>query len=153
MCQGLIVACLLVPLFSWDSVMLVEDVNGLPDMLPPPTLPDLAALPGLVIPAFSIAIIGLVQGASIGQTYQNPGGEYPDESGDFVGQGVASVAASLFQGMPVGGSGSATSLVVNGGARSHRANIFAGLVIAIVVILEDSDVLEPEATLEDSEGE
>jgi SulP family sulfate permease len=45
------------------------------------------------------------------------------------------VAAGFFQGMPVGGSASATSLVVSSGGRSRLANIFAGIVIAIVTLL------------------
>jgi SulP family sulfate permease len=89
----------------------------------------------LIIPALSLAFVGLVQGASITKSYVNPDGKYPDASGDFVGQGVANVAAGFFQGMPVGGSFSATSLVTNAGARSRFANIFAGITMAVVIVL------------------
>ena len=132
---ALILASVLLPLFGWSDVMQVIDVSTLPDILPRPILPDLSFVPTLIIPAMSIAIVGLVQGAGIGQSYPNPDGEYPDASQDFIGQGAANIAAGFFRGMPVGGSLSATSLVVSSGARSRAANIFAGVVIAIGVIV------------------
>jgi SulP family sulfate permease len=42
--------------------------------------------------------------------------------------------------MPVGGSFSATALVTNAGARSRFANIFAGLVMAVVIVLFGSSI-------------
>ena len=46
----------------------------------------------------------------------------------------------LFQGMPVGGSFSATSLVTNAGAKSRFANIFAGIVMAVIILLFGSSI-------------
>lgn len=129
------VASLMVPLFGWDSVAQVTDIAVVPDSLPRPTLPDFSTILQLLVPALSLAFVGLVQGAGVSQNYVNPDGEYPDASGDFIGQGAANIAAGFFQGMPVGGSLSATSLVVNSGAKSRFANIFAGITIAIVLLL------------------
>ena len=132
---AMIVASLLVPLFGWDSVATLNDIAEVPESLPRPVLPALSLFPSLIIPALSLAFVGLVQGASITKSYVNPDGKYPDASGDFVGQGVANLASGLFQGMPVGGSFSATALVTNAGARSRFANIFAGITIAVVIVL------------------
>jgi SulP family sulfate permease len=52
-----------------------------------------------------------------------------------VGQGAANIAVSFFRGMPVGGSISATSLVVASGARTRFANIFAGILMVIITLL------------------
>jgi len=132
---ALVVASLLVPLFDWDSVALVSDIAEIPDSLPLPTLPSLSVFPALIIPALSLALVGLVQGAGVSQNYVNPDGNYPDPSGDFTGQGVANIAAGLFQGMPVGGSLSATALVHSSGAKSRFANIFAGITILVALLL------------------
>jgi SulP family sulfate permease len=132
---ALIVASLLVPLFGWDSVALVADIAEIPDSLPRPTLPSLAVFPAMLIPALSLALVGLVQGSGVSQNYVNPDGNYPDPSGDFTGQGVANLAAGLFQGMPVGGSLSATALVHSSGAKSRFANIFAGITIVVALLL------------------
>jgi SulP family sulfate permease len=119
---------------EWDGVTLVSDIADIPDSLPLPALPDFSAIPALIVPAISIAFVGLVQGAGISQSYPNPDGKYPSASGDFVGQGAANIAAGLFQGMPVGGSVSATALVRSSGARSRAANIIAGITIAILLL-------------------
>lgn len=132
---AMIVASLLVPLFGWQSVAQLSDIAEVPGSLPRPVLPSLSILLPLIVPAFSLAFVGLVQGASITKSYVNPDGKYPDASGDFVGQGVANLASGLFQGMPVGGSFSATSLVTNAGARSRLANILAGVIMAVVILL------------------
>jgi len=89
----------------------------------------------LIIPALSLAVVGLIQGAGVSKSYPNPDGRYPDISRDFFGQGVANVATSFFQGMPLGGSVGTSALNVSAGARSRWANIFSGLFIVLVVRL------------------
>ena len=58
----------------------------------------LGLVPSLLIPAVSLAFVGLVQGASISATYPNPDGRYPDMSRDFSGQGIANIASGLVGG-------------------------------------------------------
>jgi SulP family sulfate permease len=137
---AMIVSSLLVPLFGWDSVMTINNIAQVPDSLPRPVMPAFNLIPVLIIPAFSLAFVGLVQGASITKSYINPDGNFPNASGDFIGQGVANLASGLFQGMPVGGSFSATSLVTNAGAKSRLANIFAGIVMAVIILLFGSSI-------------
>ena len=79
--------------------------------------------------------MGLIQGAAISRSVPNPDGSYPDASGDFRGQGVANIASGLFSGVPVGGSVSATALVRAAGARTRLANLAAGVVMAVVILL------------------
>jgi SulP family sulfate permease len=135
MVAAMLIASLLVPLFNWDSVALVQDIAEIPRGLPRPVLPPLSAILGLLVPALSLAFVGLVQGAGVSQNYVNPDGKYPDTSQDFVGQGAGNVVAGIFQGMPVGGSVSATAIIVNAGARSRLANIFAGITMAVVLLV------------------
>ncbi|WP_198949740.1 SulP family inorganic anion transporter [Synechococcus sp. 1G10] len=127
-------ASLVVPLAGADKVQLARDVANIPNSLPTPILPSLQLVPDLLISALALTFVGLVQGAGISASIPNPDGHSPDASGDFVGQGVAGIVAGLFQGMPVGSSMSATSLVVAAGARSRLANIFAGVVIALSIV-------------------
>jgi sulfate permease, SulP family len=117
------------------GVAVVNDVATIPDTIPRPVLPALDLVLVLLVPAVALAFVGLVQGAAISQSVPNPDGSYPDVSGDFRGQGVANLAAGVMQGVPVGGSMSATSMVVEAGARSRLANIIASLVMATVILL------------------
>ena len=136
---GLVVAIVLtsamVPLLGWDGVALVEDIAEIPSSLPGPVLPSLGLALPLIVPAFALTFVGLVQGASISQSVRNPDGSLPDASRDFFGQGVANLVAGTFQGTPVGGSMSATSLVTAAGAKSRFANIFAGITMAIAILV------------------
>jgi SulP family sulfate permease len=119
----------------FDVVPLVGDVTTVPRALPGFALPKFALFLDLIVPAFALSIIGLVQGAGISQGYPNPDGKFPDPSGDFLGQGVANLSTSFFQGMPSGGSLSGTALVVSAGAKSRWANFLSGVLIAATVLL------------------
>jgi SulP family sulfate permease len=129
-------ACMTALVAYWqpNSVRLVGDIAELTRSLPRPMLPDFALLPDLLLPAIAIALIGLIQGAGVGQSYPNPDGEFADPSQDFVGQGAANLAASLFTGIPSGGSMSGTAVNVQAGAQSRWSNIFAGLSVVVIVL-------------------
>ena len=135
MLLGMLAASILVVVLGLHTVQQVGDVADIPNGFPVPSLPDLRLLPGLIVPALSISVIGLVQGAGISKAYPNPDGNYPDVSRDFVGQGAANIAASLFQGMPVGGSVGSTALNVSAGARSRWANVISGVVVAVAILV------------------
>jgi SulP family sulfate permease len=132
---AMVAASALAALPAFGVVPLVGDVTDVPNALPNFTLPDFSLLFKLILPAFALSIIGLVQGAGISQGYPNPDGKFPNPSGDFFGQGMANLATSFFQGMPAGGSLSGTALVVSAGAKSRWANVFVGILIAIIILL------------------
>jgi sulfate permease, SulP family len=116
----------------------VGDIAEIPRTLPLITAPQLADIPVLLLPAISLAFVGLVQGAAVSAGFPNEAGSTPDVSQDFVGQGGGNLAAGLFQGMPVGGSMSASSLTATAGARSRAAMFYAAGVMAIVILLFSS---------------
>jgi SulP family sulfate permease len=122
-------------LVSWSMVETVQDVASIPRSLPKFVLPDLSLVPGLVLSAMALGLLGLVQGASVAQMFPNPDGKFSITSRDFLGQGLANLAASFFQGIPAGGSTSGTAVVVNAGAQTRWANIFGGIWVALIVLL------------------
>jgi sulfate permease, SulP family len=124
-----------VALLGPRGVAIVDDIAVIPDGLPRPQLPALDLVGVLLIPALALAFVGLVQGAAISQSVPDPDGKYPDVSGDFRGQGVANLVAGVMQGVPVGGSMSATAMVREAGARSRLANVVASIIMALVILL------------------
>lgn len=120
---------------NFDTVQTVGEIATIPRKLPELTLPRPLLFLTMFLPAFSVAVIGLIQGAGISQGTPNPDGKYPDVSRDFLGQGAANIATSLAGGLPAGGSISGTALIVSTGGKSRWANIFAGLMVALVVLL------------------
>ena len=135
---GLVLAVIVtsagVAVLGWGGVATVGELSEIPRALPLPEAPMLRLVPSLVVPAVSLAFVGLVQGAAISASFPNPDGRYPDASRDFIGQGAANVIAGIFRGMPVGGSMSATSLNKAAGARSRIALMIASVVMAVVII-------------------
>ena len=116
------------------DVPVVDDIADVPEALPFVTMPAFGEMLGLLVPALSLAFVGLVQGAAVSAGVPNPDGSFPDTSRDFVGQGAGNVTSGLFQGMPVGGSMSASSLLVEAGARTRLSMVFAGAVMAVVIL-------------------
>ena len=92
-------------------------------------------MPKLIVPALSVGIIGLIQGAGVSQGVPNSDGTYPDASGDFAGQGIANTVTGFFSGLPVGGSLGGTSVNLSSGAKSRWSNIFTGIFFAIIILL------------------
>ena len=135
---GLVLAVIItsagVAVLGWSGVATVRELSEVPRALPLPEAPMLRLVPSLVVPAVSLAFVGLVQGAAISAGFPNPDGRYPDASRDFIGQGAANVIAGIFRGMAVGGSMSATSLNRAAGARSRIALMIASVVMAVVII-------------------
>lgn len=134
-----LLAVLTIPALSsaaaFAAVPVVGDIASIPRSLPQFTMPDLSLVPALLLPAFSVAVIGLVQGAGVSQGTPNPDGRYPNVSRDFFGQGAANIATGMVSGIPAGGSVSGTALVLSAGARSRWANVFVGFFVAAIVLL------------------
>ncbi len=118
----------------WDGVATVNDISTIPRSLPVPAAPIIRLVPSLLVPALSLAFVGLVQGAGVSASFPNPDGRYPDASRDFIGQGAANLIVGAFRGMPVGGSMSASSLNKTAGARSRLALVIASAVMAVVIL-------------------
>jgi len=121
-------------LLDYD-VARVRDIVDVPRSLPLITMPLFREVPSLMIPALSLAFVGLVQGAGVSAGFPNEDGSPQNESQDFVGQGAGNIAAGLFQGMPVGGSMSASSLVASAGAKTRSAAFFAAGIMGVVILL------------------
>jgi SulP family sulfate permease len=133
---AIIVPSLLALFFHLDSVQIVRDVGEIPGGIPMPHIPSFSGFSFDVITgALAVAVIILVQGAGVSQSVPNPDESRRSASRDFIAQGAANVASGLFRGLPVGGSLSTTALTVISGAGSRWAAIFAGLWMALLVIV------------------
>jgi SulP family sulfate permease len=119
---------------GWEQVATLKGLGVSIDSLPSFEAPRLRSIPTLIVPAVSLAFVGLVQGAGISATFPNPDGTYPDSSRDFVGQGAANLASGVLRGMPVGGSVSATAINKEAGAQSRASLLVAAAVMAVVVV-------------------
>ncbi|MHC2998467.1 SulP family inorganic anion transporter [Microbacterium sp. HJ5] len=129
------VCAVLLNLWVGDPVAQLRDIVDVPRGLPAPVLPSVADIPVLLVPAVSLAFIGLVQGAAVSAGIPTTDGRPANANRDFIGQGAGNVVSGLFQGMPVGGSMSGSSIIVQSGAKTRLALFIAAAVMAVVVFL------------------
>ena len=97
-------------------------------------LPDFSQVLTLILPALSLAILAVTVSAGVSQNYPNPDGSMADANRDFMGVGWANLVGGFFQGLPASGSLSRTAVSVSSGARSRWAAIFAGLILALLLL-------------------
>ena len=116
-------------------VPLVSSIASIPRGLPAPTLPAFALIPKLALGSLSVALVALVQGAGISTAYPNTDGSRADASRDFIGEGIGNLLGSFFQSMGTGGSLSRTGISVGAGSQSRWGGVFAGLWLALILML------------------
>ncbi|MGW8590494.1 SulP family inorganic anion transporter, partial [Dietzia sp. NPDC055877] len=126
-----------IALLSWfDAVARVHDIGDLPTGLPMPVLPDVTLLSlELVAGAAAVALIVVVQGVGVRESVPAPNRQKGGLARDFSAQGVANIASGLLQGMPVGGSVSATSLNIALGARTRWSVVLRGVLVLVLVLV------------------
>src|SRR5699024_4959461 len=107
-------------------------IGAIPAALPAPSLPAVdPALLGVLLPAAAtvaaLAAIESLLSARVAASMSDTGAFDPDR--ELVGQGVASVGASLFGGMPATGAIARTSVSLRAGSRTRAASIVHALVL------------------------
>ena len=111
-------------------------IGAIPASLPAPSLPtiDPALITVLLPAALTVAALAAIESllsARVAGTMADTGAFDPDR--ELVGQGIASIGASLFGGMPATGAIARTSVNLRAGARTRMASIVHALVLLAVV--------------------
>ena len=127
-------ATILVLLTGWESVEVVGDIASIPRELPEFTLPDFSYFVPLIIPSLAMAVLSMAVASGVAKSFPNPDGKLPDANQNVLGLGAGNMAGGFFQALPATGSLSRTATVVGGGGKSRWANVFAGLIVALVVV-------------------
>ena len=119
----------------------IPRIGALPHSLSAPSMPalDPAALGGLLMPAVSIAMLAAIESllsarvaaGMVGPDGRPSGAYSPDR--ELTGQGLASVAAGLFGGMPATGAIARTAVNVRSGARTRLSAIVHALVLLAII--------------------
>ncbi|SMX97378.1 sulfate permease, SulP family [Brevibacterium sp. Mu109] len=112
-------------------------IGALPSGLPAPSLPtfDVAALPDLAGPVVAVAALAAIESllsARVAASMANTGPYNADR--ELVGQGIASVGAGLFGGMPATGAIARTAVNIRAGARTRLASVVHAVVLLCVVL-------------------
>lgn len=138
-----LVAVLLATVAAEILDLQIPRIGSLPHSLAAPSLPPLdpSMLGGLLMPAVSIAMLAAIESllsarVAAGMTGPDgrPTGAYsPDR--ELTGQGLASVAAGFFGGMPATGAIARTAVNVRSGAKTRLAAVVHALVLLAIIYL------------------
>ena len=120
------------------DVETVGDIASISNSLPPLTVPNFAVMPELLVGGVAVALVALAQAAGISAAVPNPDGSRSNMSGDFTAQGAANLAGGFFGALPAGGSLSRTGVATSAGAQTRWAGIFAGIWLALLVLIAGS---------------
>ena len=131
---GIVIVTLLT--FLLDTPLAV--IGELPRTLPAPSLPsaDLDMLQALALPAVTVAALAAIESllsARVASAMEGKGGYDPDR--ELVGQGLASIGAGLFGGMPATGAIARTAVNVRSGAQTRFASVFHAIVLLAIVLV------------------
>ncbi len=96
-------------------------------------VPEMSTIKSLLMPAFVMTLIGMVQGISMAQALAIKRRERIDANAELVGLGGANIVAAFYGGMPVGAGLSRSAVNVSAGAQTPLASIVAALAMIAVV--------------------
>lgn len=116
------------------GLVVVSDLSPVPSGLPPLTLPSLEHAAALMPLAVACTVLSLTESTAVARSIAARSGQRLDASTEFVGQGLANVAAAFTGGYPVSGSLSRSALNERAGARTRVAGILSGLFMLGVLI-------------------
>ncbi|MCA9738884.1 MAG: SulP family inorganic anion transporter [Gemmatimonadetes bacterium] len=127
---GVLVAALGALLYSHFLGYTGPVLGGIDAGLPPVTLRlPWTALPALLLPGVVISLVGFADVAAIARTYATRDRQHWDPDREFLGQGVANLAAGLVSGYPVGGSFARSSLGRSSGGRTRWTGFVTGAAV------------------------
>jgi SulP family sulfate permease len=114
----------------------IRTLGALPAALPPLSAPELSAetIRRLAPIALAVTLLGLTEAVSIARAIALRSGQRIDGSQEFVGQGLANIAASFFSGYPATASFNRSGLNYEAGARTPLAAIFASAFLVAIVL-------------------
>lgn len=133
---AMVAASLLVGVLGLDRAG-VRVVGELPRGLPPLArlpLGDLGLINRLLTGSLAVAAIGLVESISISRVISSRTGQRLDSNQEFVGQGLANIAAALFSGYACSGSFTRSAVNYQAGARTGIASALAGVLVLLALL-------------------
>jgi SulP family sulfate permease len=109
----------------------IPTLGELPGALPALSSPDfsLESLRRTIPIALGMTLLGLTQALGIARAIAIKSGQRIDSNQEFIGQGLANIAAAFFSGYPGSGSFNRSGANYEAGARSPLANVVASAIL------------------------
>lgn len=110
--------------------------GAIPSSLPSPVIPklDLATIRNLVLPAFTIALLGGIESLLSAVVSDGMIGGNHKSNMELVAQGTANIFSSLFGGIPATGAIARTATNVKNGGRTPVAGVTHAVVLLLIML-------------------
>jgi SulP family sulfate permease len=140
---GSIIAIVLVTIAAELLAAPLARIGALPSSLKAPSLPDFGSVDvgAMIAPAIAVAALAAIESllsARVASTMGDTGVFDPDR--ELFGQGLASIASSLFGGMPATGAIARTAVNIRSGGKTRVAAMVHAVVLLGVVYLATGPV-------------
>jgi SulP family sulfate permease len=114
----------------------LQTLGSLSGALPPLSMPDLSpgTLRSLLGSAVAVALVSLTQAASVAHAIALKSGQRIDDNQEFIGQGLANVAAAFFSGFPTSASANRCGINYESGAKTPMSAVFAAVLLVLVLL-------------------
>lgn len=128
---GLVAGVLINELFIRTSFV----VGDLPTTLPQIGFPfaTLEHIGGLVVPAFTICLLGSLESLLAAEVADVVTGQEHDGNREMIGQGIGNLISAVVGGVPVSGAMSRTVVNARSGARTRLSGLIHSVILLIVV--------------------
>jgi len=115
----------------------LRTLGPLAGALPPLSAPDLSAgtLQRLLGAAIAMALVSLTQAVSVAHAIALKSGQRLDNNQEFIGQGLANVAAAFFSGFPTSASANRCGTNYESGAKTPMSAVFAAVLLVLVLLV------------------
>ncbi len=116
----------------------IQPIQAALDLFHVPQLvraPDLALTGQLLFGALAIALLGLIEAASIARAVAASSGQRINFSREFAGQGLANLTGSIFSSFAASGSFTRTAICYKAGGRTRVAAIMSAVWTAVILLL------------------
>ncbi|NBM19922.1 SulP family inorganic anion transporter [Streptomyces sp. GC420] len=106
-----------------------------PTGLPRPSLPDLGALPDLLLPAGGLLIVGYSDVILTGRAFADPGESHRlNANRELLALGAVNLGAGFMRGFPVSSSASRTALARSAGGHTQASSLVAAAAVLAVLL-------------------
>ena len=142
---GILLAVVVTTIISWamsfgspvaDGGLGGAIVGSIPEGLPAMIMPnfDFSIINQMVITAITIGLIGFMEAISIAKAMAAQTKQRLDADQELMGQGLANVVSSFFQGYPVSGSFSRSAVNISAGAITGFSSVVTAVIVGITLL-------------------
>ncbi|MBN4057137.1 STAS domain-containing protein [bacterium AH-315-J21] len=132
---AMIIATAVASMFQLDIATISSQFGELPRSLPAPRLPsfEFAQLKELVMPAFTVAMLGAMESLLSATVADGMTGGRHKPNVELIAQGIANIGSAIFGGIPATGAIARTATNVKSGAKTPVAGLIQSATLVLLL--------------------